>query len=69
MEIMIDFSNIIRNFHQNNLNEESFKFIEEICNIYDDMNYKYKLTNEALLSLINKLKSKILNRINFNDKM
>mgnify|MGYP002814289932 CR=1 FL=1 len=62
MEIMIDFSNIIRNFHQNNLNEESFKFIEMICNIYDEMNYKYKLTNEALLSLINKLKLKILGR-------
>jgi DNA primase len=61
LEIMMDLSNVVREFRQNFIDEKSGVFIENICMLYDDMNLKHKnLDNEALSSIIEDLKDKIL---------
>lgn len=59
LEIMVDFSNIIRNFRQTNIDEKSQDFIEKICQVYDQHNLKRNLDNEALSRMIEELKVKI----------
>lgn len=59
MEIMMDFSNTIREFRQTHCDEKSFTFIEEICKIYDSMHLAHKLDNEALRRTVEQLKEKI----------
>lgn len=48
LEIMIEYSNAVRNFRINFPGEKEFSFIEENCKLYDTMNKKYDLSNEAL---------------------
>lgn len=57
LDIMMDFSNCIREFRQKNTDEKSFIFIEGICKVYDTLNNKHKLDNEALKQLVSKLKN------------
>lgn len=59
LEIMINFSNFIREFRSNNLDEESYIFIEKICEIYDLHNSKRILDNKALQRVVEQLINKI----------
>jgi DNA primase len=60
LEIMMDFSNTVREFRQNFVDEKSFEFIEFICSVYDQHNLKRNLGNEALKMVVEQLKNKIL---------
>jgi hypothetical protein len=60
LEIMISFSNMVRNFRQEHFDEKAHLFIEDMCLIYDDMCNKRSLDNAALRVLIDKLKEKII---------
>jgi len=57
--LILDFSNYVRNFRQLYNDQKSFDFIENICCIYDKINNKHDLNNEALKLTINKLKKNI----------
>jgi hypothetical protein len=60
MEIMMDFSNTIRNFRQNYFTDEAAALVELVCQNYDAINTKYSsLSNEALSNVVCKLKEKI----------
>lgn len=60
MRLYMDFSNYVYEFIQRNLkNEEAMKFVEEITSIFDRMNAKRDLSNDALESLVFKLKDQI----------
>lgn len=59
LEIMMDFSNAIREFRQTNLDEKANAFIECVCRVYDTANLKRKLSNEALRRLVDQLKEQI----------
>lgn len=59
LEIMLSFSNVIRNFRRSNNDEKSTTFIENICMVYDAVNAKHHLNNEALRSVVDQLKNKI----------
>jgi DNA primase len=56
LELMMDFSNFIRENIKKN--EHDISLIENICTVYDSLNTRYKLSNEALKNLISKLKNK-----------
>lgn len=63
LNIMMDFSNFIRDFREIHTSIADFKFIEGICSIYDQMYNKYNtkhrsIENEALLRISNTLKEK-----------
>lgn len=61
LEIMMDFSNIVRDFRHTYIDEKSSIFIEDMCSIYDSLNLRHKnLNNEALRSIVEKLKKKII---------
>jgi hypothetical protein len=59
LEIMMDFSTTVRNFRHNHFDEKSTAFIERICRVYDDLNLKHKLDNEALRRIVEELKKEI----------
>lgn len=59
LDIMIEFSTTIRDFRNIYCDEKSFEFIENICLVYDQLNVKHNLTNEALKSITDQLKQKI----------
>lgn len=59
LEIMLGFSNFVREFRQTHLDEKSREFIEDICEIYDRHNLKRDLGNDALRSMINQLKETV----------
>lgn len=59
LDIMLQFSEIVRDFQQIYVDEKSKEFIEKICCVYDTMNIKHKLDNDALSSVVKQLKSKI----------
>jgi hypothetical protein len=61
LEIMLSFSDLVREFRLENDNEKAFNFIESICHIFDNLETKNKLNNEALKSVISKLKERIDN--------
>ena len=48
LEIMMLFSNMVREFRQSFFDEQTFNFIDKICFIYDKHNLKRDLDNEAL---------------------
>ena len=59
--IILKFSELIRNFLKNNNDKKALEFIDEVCVVYDKINEKYKLSNEALENLYLKMKDKIEN--------
>lgn len=59
LEIMMDFSNTVRNFRQSHPDAESQKFIEDMCWVYDQHNLKRDNNNDALCRIIEQLKEKI----------
>jgi len=60
MRLYMDFSNYVYEFIQNNLrNEEALQFVEKVTSIFDRMNSKRDLSNDALESLVFKLKDQI----------
>ena len=59
LEIMMDFSNVVREFRHKNLDEKSQEFIEFICSVYDQHNLKRNLDNEALRRVVARIKGKI----------
>jgi hypothetical protein len=59
LEIMLDFSNVVREFRQTFLDEKSQEFIEFICEVYDQHNTKRNLDNEALRRMVEQIKEKI----------
>lgn len=61
LEIMLDFSNTVREFRQSAFDEKSQAYIEQICSAYDTLNMKHKsLNNEALRRIVDELKEKII---------
>jgi DNA primase len=61
LEIMMDFSNTVREFHQSFFDEKSYAFIEEACLVYDRVNLVHKkITNEALRRIVDQLKKEII---------
>jgi hypothetical protein len=56
MDIMMDFANTIREFHQTHPTEQAFSFVEPVCRIYDTLNLKRKLDNAALQHIVEQLK-------------
>lgn len=62
LEIMMDFANSIRAFRQSNVDEATQQLSENICAVYDRLNLKHDLTNEALRSIVEQLKDKIKDR-------
>lgn len=56
LEIMMDFSNVIREFREKFSSDKSFEYIEEICSHYDTVNLKHDLTNEALRHIVDQYK-------------
>lgn len=64
LEIMMDFSNTVREARRLYLDEKSQKYIEYVCSVYDALNAKHKdLSNEALRSIVDQLKLEILSKI------
>lgn len=60
LEIMMDFSNTVRNFRQTYIDENSVAFIEDKCSVYDRLNLRHKtLNNEALRRSVELLKEEI----------
>jgi hypothetical protein len=59
LEIMMDFSNTVRDFRQSHPDSESQKFIEDMCWVYDQHNLKRDNNNDALRRIIEQLKEKI----------
>lgn len=64
LDIMASFSNAVREFSQEHSDEESFKFIEMVCRVYDRSNLENKLGNVALKRLVEQLLKKISTRGN-----
>lgn len=60
LEIMMDFSNSVREFRRINIDKKASEFIENICLVYDTVNLKHDLNNEALRSVVTKLKEEII---------
>ena len=59
LEIMMDFSNTVREFRQSYLDEKSQTFIEDICSVYDQHNLKHNPDNVALRRIVEFLKERI----------
>lgn len=55
LKIMIEYSNAVRNFRINFNDDKSFEFIENNCLIFDTINKRHDLTNEALKLVVSKL--------------
>ncbi len=61
LEIMMEFSNLVREFRTSYSDEKSVEHIEEICRVYDTLNFRHNLDNEALRRCIEELKEEIVN--------
>lgn len=59
LEIMVDFSNTVREFRKNYLDDESQYFIENTCKAYDQLSMRYDMDNESLRLLVSMLKDQI----------
>lgn len=62
LEIIMDFSNTVREFRNSNFDEKSYIFIEHMCWIYDDLNARLekKFDNKALYRIVEQLKEEII---------
>ena len=59
LEIMMDFSDTVREFRKNYLDKESQDFIEKRCAVYDELNARRTMDNETLRSVVEHLKEQI----------
>jgi hypothetical protein len=59
LEIMMDFSNAVRDFRRIYLDKESQDFIEKRCEVYDGLCTKHAMDNETLRSMVEHLKEQI----------
>lgn len=59
LEIMMDFSNAVREFHQTYPTPEALAYIEMHCSAFDRLNLRHKLDNEALRRSVEALKEYI----------
>lgn len=60
IQIMLDFSDNVRDFiNTNNFDDKALLFVENICEIYDNINLKHNLNNDALRSVVGQLKERI----------
>jgi hypothetical protein len=59
LNIMLDFSKFIRNIKLKFSDKESLIVIDNVCEAYDKLNIKFKLTNIALKSISDSLKLKL----------
>jgi len=59
LTIMLDFSKVVRDFRMDHKDEKSFEFIENMCMVFDDINTKRDLSNDALKSVVEQLKENI----------
>lgn len=55
MKIMMQYSDAVREFRNNFSDENAFNFIEKNCLIFDKINNRYDLTNDALKIVVIKL--------------
>jgi hypothetical protein len=60
LEIMMDFSNTVREFHETFSNVEAQVYIEEACEKYDTLNIRKKPDNEALRRIVELIKEYIV---------
>lgn len=58
-KIMLEFANVVREFRQTAIDEKAVEFIEYMCSVYDTMNFRRKLNNEALRRIVDELKETI----------
>ena len=57
LEIMMDFSNAVREFRQVYFDEKSYSYIEYVCSVYDRENLRHKkLDNETLRRIVERMK-------------
>jgi hypothetical protein len=57
LEIMLDFSNSVREFRESHYSENSFIFIEKICKTYDDLIKRHDdFSNDALKASVRNFK-------------
>ena len=63
LQIMMQYSDSVRNFRKQFIDDKSYLFIEENCKVFDTINKKHGLTNEALKLVVNKLIDAINNYI------
>jgi len=61
LEIMMDFSSVVREFRLSFSDEKSLQFIEKACRVYDEMNLQHNLDNVALRRCVEELKEEIKN--------
>jgi hypothetical protein len=59
LDIMMDFSNTVREFRKSHLDKESQDFIEKRCAVYDELNARRVMDNETLRSVVEHLKEQI----------
>lgn len=59
LQIMMDFSNIVREFRHLHLDKESQDFIEIRCAVYDELSSRHSMDNEVLRSVVDHLKEQI----------
>lgn len=65
LEIMLDFSNTVREFRETHYDDKSKEFIECLCLVYDDLyarqnNKHRRLDSVALRQIVDNLKEKII---------
>lgn len=61
LDALMDFSNYIRNIMSSNIDQETQQMLDEACLTFDALNKKYKknMTNDILISIIDRLKKKV----------
>lgn len=59
LEIILEFSNVIKEFRVSYNDNQSSQFIEDMCQVYDIVNARHSLGNRALIEMINIIKLKI----------
>ena len=59
LEIMLDFSNAVREFYRNYQSEDAWVYVELACKAYDMANLKHNFDNNALRRTVEQLKAYI----------
>lgn len=60
LDLMISFSNMIREFRNTHFTKESYDYIENICKIYDSLILKKGINNESLKHINEKIQPAIV---------